>query len=212
MNDGIAPCPFVTRSITSAFGGFAWSRFGPTVPLVPASASVWQLPQVVVKIVFPSVGLLGGHARACDPPDVRADVRSRLVLVVDTEGVAVDVVALGQRLVGARHARCSRGRLRDREEDLVDDDVGEGRVRHPGLSRLRERVVEVRPDRAGRPGLRKRVAAAAAADEEVTAGGLVPLVRVAARAAAREDDDRRSHAGNDDEGHVPPGAPHRARV
>jgi hypothetical protein len=30
------------RSIASAFDGFASSRFGPTVPLAPAAASVWQ--------------------------------------------------------------------------------------------------------------------------------------------------------------------------
>ncbi len=32
------------------------SRFGPTLPDVPASASVWHEPQFVVKIVLPSVG------------------------------------------------------------------------------------------------------------------------------------------------------------
>ena len=41
-NGGIAPLPFVTRSTTSEAGGFAWSRFGPTVPVEPASASVWH--------------------------------------------------------------------------------------------------------------------------------------------------------------------------
>src|SRR6266536_671299 len=45
LNDGIAPLPVVTRSTTSAFGGFFWSRFGPTVPVAPASLSVWQLVQ-----------------------------------------------------------------------------------------------------------------------------------------------------------------------
>ena len=40
LNDGIAPWPFVTRSTTSAFAGFDSSRFGPTAPAVPASASV----------------------------------------------------------------------------------------------------------------------------------------------------------------------------
>ena len=37
---GIAPCPFVTRSTVSSRLGWASSRFGPIVPLVPASASV----------------------------------------------------------------------------------------------------------------------------------------------------------------------------
>src|SRR5205085_7245801 len=45
LNEGITPLPFVTRMTTSAFGGFFWSRFGPTVPVAPASFSVWQLVQ-----------------------------------------------------------------------------------------------------------------------------------------------------------------------
>src|SRR5439155_24729864 len=45
LNEGITPFPFVTRSTTSAFGGFFSSRFGPTVPVAPASLSVWQLVQ-----------------------------------------------------------------------------------------------------------------------------------------------------------------------
>ena len=49
LNEGITPFPFVTRSTTSAFGGFASSRFGPTVPLAPASFSVWQLLQPAVS-------------------------------------------------------------------------------------------------------------------------------------------------------------------
>ena len=54
LNGGITPLPFVTRSITSAFGGFASSRFGPTVPVAPASFSVWQLVQPAFsKICLP---------------------------------------------------------------------------------------------------------------------------------------------------------------
>jgi hypothetical protein len=37
---GITPCPFVTRSTASSTVGCDSSRFGPTVPVVPASASV----------------------------------------------------------------------------------------------------------------------------------------------------------------------------
>ncbi len=40
LKDGIGPAPFVTRSTTRVAGGFASSRFGPTVPVAPASASV----------------------------------------------------------------------------------------------------------------------------------------------------------------------------
>ena len=55
LNDGITPLPFVTRSITSSFDGFASSRFGPTLPLAPAAASVWHpLQPDSAKIDFPS--------------------------------------------------------------------------------------------------------------------------------------------------------------
>ena len=61
LNEGITPLPFVTRSTTSAFGGFASSRFGPTVPVAPASFSVWQLVQPAVwKTCLP--------AATCAPP------------------------------------------------------------------------------------------------------------------------------------------------
>src|SRR5262249_59469446 len=40
LNEGITPLPFVTRSTTLSFEGFASSRFGPTVPVEPASFSV----------------------------------------------------------------------------------------------------------------------------------------------------------------------------
>src|SRR5689334_7934397 len=36
------PCPFVTLATTSESGGFASSRFGPTLPCELASLSVWQ--------------------------------------------------------------------------------------------------------------------------------------------------------------------------
>src|SRR5581483_1313313 len=60
-NDGIAPFPCVTRSTTSASGGFAWSRFGPTVPPEPAASSVWQPPQ-------PALANTPVPAAAADPP------------------------------------------------------------------------------------------------------------------------------------------------
>src|SRR6187200_852920 len=44
-NEGITPSPFVTRSVTRSAEGFAASRLGPTVPVAPATASVWQAPQ-----------------------------------------------------------------------------------------------------------------------------------------------------------------------
>jgi hypothetical protein len=39
-NAGIAPRPRDTIVVTAAFGGFSWSRFGPTVLADPAEASV----------------------------------------------------------------------------------------------------------------------------------------------------------------------------
>ena len=56
-NGGIAPMPFVTRVTTSSVSGFASSRFGPTVPVAPASASVWQPTQpALMKTALPAVG------------------------------------------------------------------------------------------------------------------------------------------------------------
>src|SRR5437763_14359825 len=54
----MAPAPLVTRSTASESGGFASSRFGPTVPVAPASFSVWQPTQpALVNTAFPDVGL-----------------------------------------------------------------------------------------------------------------------------------------------------------
>ena len=47
--------PFVTWRTTIACAGFSWSRFGPTVPVAPAAASVWQLAHSLWKIVLPSL-------------------------------------------------------------------------------------------------------------------------------------------------------------
>ena len=56
LNGGIAPLPFVTRSTTRSAEGFASSRLGPTLPVAPASASVWQPTQPAeVKTAFPAV-------------------------------------------------------------------------------------------------------------------------------------------------------------
>ena len=55
LKAGIAPPPFVTWRWAIARFGFSWSRFGPTVPFVPASLSVWQLPQLAVKMSLPLV-------------------------------------------------------------------------------------------------------------------------------------------------------------
>jgi hypothetical protein len=55
LNDGIPPFPFRTLSTTSESGGIASSRFGPTVPVEPASLSVWHAVQpAVVNTFFPA--------------------------------------------------------------------------------------------------------------------------------------------------------------
>ena len=58
LKAGIGPPPFSTCVTTRASGGFSWSRFGPTLPVAPASFSVWQpeQPEAPVKIALPAVG------------------------------------------------------------------------------------------------------------------------------------------------------------
>src|SRR5213078_213249 len=57
LNDGMMAPPFVTCVPTLSYGGFSWSRLGPTVPVVPASASVWQPPHGCErKICLPATG------------------------------------------------------------------------------------------------------------------------------------------------------------
>src|SRR4051794_29895881 len=56
MLAGIVPLPsppFLMALRTSDLSGFTWSRFGPTFPFVPASASVWQVPQFCWKSCLP---------------------------------------------------------------------------------------------------------------------------------------------------------------
>ena len=51
----MTPLPCVIRSIAWSTLGFASSRLGPTVPVAPAAASVWQVAQPAeAKIAFPS--------------------------------------------------------------------------------------------------------------------------------------------------------------
>jgi hypothetical protein len=62
-NGGIAPLPLWTRSRIFASGGFASSRFGPTVPCELAALSVWQAVQPAVrKTCLPRVGSPFGPA------------------------------------------------------------------------------------------------------------------------------------------------------
>ena len=54
LKAGIVPLPFSTVVLTTAALGLRLSRFGPTLPFVPAAASVWQPPQLEVKTFLPS--------------------------------------------------------------------------------------------------------------------------------------------------------------
>src|SRR6185503_11761507 len=84
LNDGITLLPFVTRSTTRDFGGLASSRFGPTVPVEPASFRVWQLVQpTVANTCLPC-------ATSADPPPPPVVVVACVVVV---GGGAVVVVA-----------------------------------------------------------------------------------------------------------------------
>ena len=58
LNAGIGPPPFSTWVRIAASAGFSWSRFGPTLPVAPASFRVWQPehPAEPVKIAFPAAG------------------------------------------------------------------------------------------------------------------------------------------------------------
>ena len=45
------PPPFVTLLATIASDGLSWSRFGPTLPVACAAASVWQEAQFCLKSI-----------------------------------------------------------------------------------------------------------------------------------------------------------------
>ena len=69
LKDSITPFPFVTALTTDGLGGFRSSRFGPTVPLAPAAARVWQVEQPAsMKTAFPSVpSRAAGHPHSEAP-------------------------------------------------------------------------------------------------------------------------------------------------
>src|SRR3954451_15241907 len=55
LNAGIGPPPFSTWCLTRAKAGFKSSRLGPTLPVAPASFSVWQPEQpALVKTGWPA--------------------------------------------------------------------------------------------------------------------------------------------------------------
>jgi hypothetical protein len=219
LNEGITPLPFVTRSTTSDFGGFASSRFGPTVPVAPASFSVWQLVHpAVVKTCLPCATRLPPPPVVVVACVVVAWVVVAWVVVAGRRGrcgrrrgraagretgygrdVGRDVVGvvagdeLGRHaldgLLRAAGARLDPGRVRDRVEDLVVDDVANARLLEPLRPRPGEGVVEVGSDLALRSGVGERVAGAALLDEELLAVSSVGApARDATRAAAGREE------------------------
>src|SRR5438093_7743491 len=93
--------PFVTCLTTAASDGFSWSRFGPTVPVAPASASVWQplQPAEPVKIAFPAAGFPCAAGvvpvEVVDDGLVEVGVVELGVLDVVGVGAVVEVVCVG---------------------------------------------------------------------------------------------------------------------
>src|SRR5437763_12328691 len=68
-NAGIAPPPTITWWATTDVLGLSWSRFGPTVPVALAAASVWQPAQPApLKMAAPSVPRLANPPPALKPP------------------------------------------------------------------------------------------------------------------------------------------------
>src|SRR5947207_11456457 len=89
--------PLVTCVTTLSYGGFSWSRFGPTVPVAPASANVWQplQPAEPVKTVLPAAAFpAGAGVVVVVVVDVDVDVVGAgvVVVVVDVEVVCAGVV------------------------------------------------------------------------------------------------------------------------
>jgi hypothetical protein len=78
-NAGIPPPPFVTWFLTVSSSGLRSSRFGPTEPVAPASARVWQVAQLLVNTTLPA-------AADTSPPPLEAGV----LVGVDVAGGAAD--------------------------------------------------------------------------------------------------------------------------
>ena len=201
MKEGIAPCPFV------AVDDELLRRLR-VVEVRPHCARRARVGERVARGAarredrLPIRGALRRSACPRDRADVHRDVRDRLVLVFDTETVAIHVVAARERAIGAvrtGHSRCARDRVLDRVPDLARHDLRERRRGHSHLACLREGIVEIRPDCAGRTRVGERVTAAAGLDEELLAGALASLARVAACAAPGERERERSRARDRDE-------------
>ncbi len=149
----MTPPPLMTCVRTVASGGFSWSRFGPTVPVVLAAASVWQLPHFALKIAAPFVP---GDRHGLDEavlPRVRGDEL----------GHVGEILALHEvrRHVGLKQVRRFPGGVLAGRPDLSRHDVADRGLLEAVRTCLRERRVEIRSDRPRGLSGRKCVAAAA---------------------------------------------------
>jgi hypothetical protein len=176
LKAGIAPPPLITWRWTMLSEGFSWSRLGPTLPFVPASASVWQLPQFARKMSLPPVAFFFRARVGGDRGHVG--------------GNRIGVLALHEVL---RHRGC-------RQLDLVADDLLDRHLLEALLARGLEGVVEVRPLLTVCARSRQRVTTAALGQEEGLAAVGVAGLRDPARAAAG----REKRGDEDDDGSAAP--------
>ena len=172
----MTPLPCVIRSIAWSTLGFVSSRLGPTVPVAPAAASVWQVAQPAeAKIAFPSgfPPLLGGGCcRSLDRLGIPGDVRH-----IVRHGFGI---LSGDEL--RRHPAALGGVV-----DLVEHDCCDRALLEPLFPGPRERLVEVGPDLPLGPGVRELVTGAAlalGAREDLLAAARVPLGGEALRPTA----------------------------
>jgi hypothetical protein len=132
LNDGITALPFVTRSTTSEAGGFASSRFGPTVPVAPASASVWHPTQPAeAKTALPAAASPCPWVAPVVVPSVVVSsvvVSSVVVSSVEVDSVGVDSSAPPPRFrpPGSSSRRRAGGRGRSTDEQNPVNVTGTG--------------------------------------------------------------------------------------
>jgi len=170
LKAGIAPPPLITWCWAISKLGCSWSRFGPTLPCVPASLSVWA-------------AAVGGE-------DVLAVGR-----VLRRDGLARDHRDVGGDRVGVRALDEVLRHRRHGELDLVADDLLDRHLLEALLAGVGERVVEVRALVPVRAGVGQRVAAGALVEEE-----LLALIRVAGlRDATCAAAGREQRGGQDEE-------------
>src|SRR3954454_13771756 len=130
LKAGIVPLPFSTVVLTTAALGLRLSRFGPTLPFVPAAASVWQPPQLEVKTFLPS-----GAAPPPPPPAAAAGLTAFAPINVGPTSSASTVKAAASQVTGARMRSTLRSTSGGGEPVLGDEPQPAGQ---PGRDQERE--------------------------------------------------------------------------